>query len=395
MKDTRDYTYFLNNKKFIEWRITGSEELGEYWKEHLHNHPEDEKALNIAIEKCKSVRLNNRKLSNTQINALWNTIEQDIKIESNIYLIKKRKKKKAVLYLSIAASIAILIVSGIFTHNKTMVQMDIAETIVGEKLPDKSIQLLSGNRVITLGSDTYLTIDKNNKILIEGSEQKREEILSTSNKMNKLLVPYGKRTTLTLSDGTKVWINSGTELDFPSTFSADKREIIVKGEIYIDVAENKSCPFFVHTSEFDIKVHGTKFNVLAYDNSSEKSIVLADGKVEVNMENKAPTFLSPREKLTVHSGKTYKSVVNTMEYISWKDNILLLNQATIPDVLEKIERYYNFSFETSEDMALYKKTCTGKLLLTDNIDDVMQALSVLSSTTYKREDNKIYITNKK
>ncbi len=264
MKEKKEYIYFLNNKNFIEWRIARSEELNEYWKEYLQNHPEDEEAINTAIEKCKSIRLNDRKLSDIQIEILWNRIVQDA--ESVTSLTKRKKRKKVTLYLSIAASIAILIVSGIFINNKITEQSNIVETIVGEKLPDEKIQLLSGNKVIALNSDTHLTVDKNNKIVIEGDEDKKEEKLSASGKMNKLLVPpYGKRTTLTLSDGTKVWINSGSELDFPSQFGSDKREIKVKGEIYIEVAENKSSPpFFVRTSEFDVKVHGTKFNVLAY-----------------------------------------------------------------------------------------------------------------------------------
>ncbi len=391
MEEKKDYKSFLNDKTFIEWRITRSEELSKYWDEYLLNHPEYESAINTAIEKCKSIRLNDRKLSDIQIDMLWNTIVQDVDSKSNI---KLSKRKKVALYFSVAASIAIMIVSGILVHKKITAPADIVETIIGEKLPDQNIQLLSGNKIISLNSESHIIVDKNNKILIEGDEQKREENLSDLNKINKLLVPYGKRTTLTLSDGTKVWVNSGTELDFPSKFESDKREIRVRGEIYIEVAENKSSPFFVHTSEFDVKVHGTKFNVLAYDDSSEKSVVLAEGKVEVNMKNATPTFLLPNEKLGLYSGKTYKSVVDPMEYISWKDNVLLLNRAAISDILKKIERYYNFSFETSASASLYKKTCTGKLLLSEDIDDIMRALSVLSSTTYRREGNKIYIMNK-
>ena len=392
MKDKKDFMHFLNDKSFIEWRITLSEELEEYWQEYLLNHPEDEESINIAIEKCKSIRLNDRKLSDIQIETLWGTIVQDV--ESITNAARKRKRKKVALYLSTAASIAILIVSGIFINNRLSIQSDVVETIVGEKLPDEKIQLLAGNKVIDLNSDTHLIVDKNNKLLIEGDEDKTEEKLSGAGKMNKLLVPYGKRTTLTLSDGTKVWINSGSELEFPSKFGSDRREITVKGEIYIEVAENKSSPFFVRTSEFDVKVHGTKFNVLAYGDSSEKSVVLVDGKVEVNTGNTTPVFLSPNEKLAVNSGQVRKSVIDPMEYISWKDNILVLNRTAISDILKKIERYYNFSFETSGDIALYKKTCTGKLLLSEDIDNIMKSLSVLSSTTYRREDNKIYITTK-
>jgi len=392
MEERKDYKYFLNNKSFIEWRILQSKELGEYWREYLQNHPQEEEAINTAIEKCKSIRLNDRKLPDTEIDALWNKIVGDVESITNTQQIRKRKR--VTLYMSVAASIAILIAAGVFVYNKMTSQYLIVETIVGERLPDEDIQLLSGNRVVNINSDTHLIVDENKKVLREEDDQGREGNLASLSKMNKLLVPYGKRTTLTLSDGTRVWINSGTELDFPSHFNSDKREIKVKGEIYIEVAENRAKPFIVHTSGFDVKVHGTKFNVLAYGDNSEESVVLVDGKVEVNTGNTTPIFLSPNEKLAVNSGQMHKSAVDPMEYISWKDNILLLNRAAIFDILKRIERYYNLSFETSENIALYKKTCTGKLLLSEDIDDIMRSLSVLSSTVYKREDNKIYITNK-
>lgn len=390
MEKQKRHIYFLNDESFIEWRITQSEELTQYWTEYLRNHPEDVEAIGIAIEKFKVVRFNDRKLSDIDTNDLWSTITQDIDI-----IINRRKRKRISIYLSLAASIAILIIAGFLTYKQSVDQTFAAETIVGEKLPDANIQLFAGNNVIKIDSEIQLTVDSNNRILIKGAKESKEANLSTMGTLNKIVVPYGKRTTLTLDDGTKVWINSGTELEFPSSFdSRTKREIKVKGEIYIEVAENKSKQFIVHTSQFDVKVHGTKFNIMAYDDMSEESVVLVDGKVEVNTNKTEATFLSPNDKLGFYNGLVHKSSVNAQEYISWKDNILIINRETLTDIIKKIERYYNFSFKTTEDLSLYNKTISGKLVLSENIDDIMKALSVISSTTYTREGDKIYITNK-
>ena len=82
--------------------------------------------------------------------------------------------------------------------------------------------------------------------------------------MSRLVVSYGKRTHITLSDSTEVWLNSGTRLDFPSEFKEKRREIFVDGEIYIDVAHRAHIPFIVHASDMDILVESTAFNITAY-----------------------------------------------------------------------------------------------------------------------------------
>ncbi|MDR0332863.1 MAG: FecR family protein [Dysgonamonadaceae bacterium] len=379
----KDYKRFLNDALFIEWRLTQSEELGTYWQQYIKEHPEDIEAINIAIEKCKAIRLNDRKLTDYQKRKLWNAIQKDI---------ARVKRKTLIPILSVAASIAILIVSGFFIFNKkeTSVENTPTGVIVGEQLPSQSVQLFSGNSVLSFDADTHIIVDENNNILVAGEEQQN----FASGEINRLFVPYGKRSTLTLSDGTKVWINSGTELEFPSKFDHNERRIIVKGEIYIEVAENQSVPFWVQTSEFDVKVHGTKFNVFAYEGTPEKSVVLVAGKVEVEVDNATSKFLFPNDKLAVSASGISTSVVNPTEYISWKDNVLLLNNVSIADILRRLERYYNFSFDISENTELTTRTVTGKLLLSENIDDIMKSLSVLSSITYEREGNNIRITNK-
>ena len=384
----KEYNNFLDNTLFIEWQLTQSDELAEYWQQYVEKHPEEEEAINIAIEKCKSIRLNDKKLSEHQIKKLWNTIERDVN------LAKRRRKTTTISVLSAAASIALLIASVLFIQNRketTFAQNIVDETIVGERLPDNSLQLFSGNNVVKFDTNVHLIVDKNNTIIAESDESVEKKIIPVSEEMNRLFVPYGRRGTLTLSDGTKVWLNSGTELEFPSTFASNERRITVNGEIYIEVAEDRTAPFWVHTARFDVKVLGTKFSLVAFENSPEQSIVLVDGRVEVQIDNTS-MILSSNNRLTISPDRICKSVVNPTNYISWRENILVLNNISIADILRRIERYYNYSFNISENVELSQKTISGRLFLSDNIDDIMASLSVLSSTTVRREGNNIYIT---
>ena len=143
--------------------------------------------------------------------------------------------------------------------------------------------------------------------------------------LNRLVVPYGKRTNLTLADGSEVWLNSGTQLDFPSEFRGKTREIHVDGEIYIDVAPNQQIPFIVHAQDMQIRVLGTSFNISAYRDDIKKTIVLVEGKVKVERGETQLAELLPNEKIDVTENKVLKETVNTSEYISWKKGILEFN----------------------------------------------------------------------
>jgi ferric-dicitrate binding protein FerR (iron transport regulator) len=210
--------------------------------------------------------------------------------------------------------------------------------------------------------------------------------------MNKLVVPYGKRSQLALSDGTSLWINSGSALEFPAVFSdGEPRSINLMGEIYIEVAADESRPFYVNTKDFQVKVYGTKFNVSAYHDADASSVVLVNGSVSVRNPAGNETFLSPNDKLTCLPERWDKQQVDVAEYISWKDGYMLLNRSPIVSVLKRMERYYNLSFNIADSLRLETITCTGKLYLSESLDEVMSAVSFLSSTTYSRKDGTIRI----
>ncbi len=212
--------------------------------------------------------------------------------------------------------------------------------------------------------------------------------------MNRLVVPYGKRSNIVLSDGSKIWINSGTQLDFPTDFVGNKREIKVNGEIYIEVVNDNKKPFIVNAGKMAIQVYGTSFNVTAYDDEEISSVVLVEGSVGVTTPGYESTVLSPNEKLDLSSGGISKEVVDVSEYISWTRDVLEFDETPISEVLSKIGRYYNVQFENSPDIRLNEQTCSGKLFLSNNLDSVMISISVLSSTEYERNNNIIHIRKK-
>lgn len=199
---------------------------------------------------------------------------------------------------------------------------------------------------------------------------------------------------MTLADGSKVWLNSGSILKFPVQFKDNNREIsLVSGEMYIEVAPNKKKPFRVLSSDFNIKVYGTKFNVSNYEGSAH-SVVLVEGSVSLQSSKSKETFLSPSEQAVYSGNGTFSTqTVNVNQFTSWKNGYLEFNKTPMTEALRQIGRYYNLSFDFEEDSNLQKRTCTGKIYLSENLDNVMTTVGLLSSTKYSKINNKIFITN--
>ena len=309
--------------------------------------------------------------------------EQDKKLP------KKGKRKywlPAACFVLLIASSLLIVQHRLFTHSTD------TGAFIGQIMPSDDIQLISGKKVLTLNPDAKIALNEEGKVSLI-NDTKKSEIVLPKNEMNRLFVPYGKRSTLELSDGTKVWMNSGTELEFPTEFKGNTRDITLKGEIYIEVAKVKNRPFYVHTDEFTVQVFGTKFNVSAYPDNLERTVVLVEGEVEVNTTGQGKEKLAPDEMLTIDRDGLKKQKADVTKYICWKDGVLILNKTPISSVLQKIGRYYNVSFEDYSDESLSSKTCTGKLYLSEDLEEVLMSVAILSKTTYDKDNGIIYIRN--
>ncbi|WP_298647332.1 FecR domain-containing protein [uncultured Proteiniphilum sp.] len=380
---------FLLAEDFIRWRLFRTKESDEYWNNFLIENPHLEKAFHEAIIQFNAVKINRDQLPDEDKKDVYRTVLL------NIHRYKRRRLLRRIG--SVAAVLVIGILSVLFFNRREDVRSDGSpknEIIVGEALPVEEIYLIAGGERINIAHKSHIGLTGDGKALVTDSTDSRKELSLAAAELNKLIVPYGKRTSLTLPDGTEVWLNSGTQLDFPSKFMGSKREISVNGEIFINVAHNSKVPFVVRAHDMDIYVQGTSFNVSAYHDDSRKTVVLVKGKVKIETTDKHTTELLPNEKLEVTDNDITKESVNVSEYISWTKGILEFDETPVSEILKKIGRYYNVQFESIPEIKLNDKTCSGKLFLSNNLDSVMTSVSVLSSTVYQRENNIIHITKK-
>lgn len=381
---------FLQNEDFINWRLFQTKELEDYWNEFRVKNPHLEKALQKAIRQFDAVEINRYRLDEKERKEMYAAVLHNIA--------RYRRRRLTERITAVAAVLLIGILSLLFItqmkEDQGITPSAGNEIIVGETLPEEEIILISAGKKVNLAGNAHIGLTKDGKALVTDSSSSQKELLLARTELNRLMVPYGKRSNLTLSDGTEVWLNSGTELDFPSEFSGKTREISVNGEIFIEVAHNASVPFIVHVKDIDIRVQGTSFNISAYRNENRKTVVLVEGKVKIERGSAQIAELLPNEKIDISENNIRKEKVDISEYISWKEGILEFRNTPMSEILKKIGRYYNVQFEETPDIPLNKQTCSGKLFLSNNLDSVMTSISVLSSTVYKRENNTIQITKK-
>ncbi|WP_238325484.1 FecR family protein [Lunatimonas lonarensis] len=156
----------------------------------------------------------------------------------------------------------------------------------------------------------------------------------------KKMTAAGEKLQLTLSDGTKIWINSSSEVVFPEKFEADRRTISLRGEAYLEVAHDSLRPFSVFTDGLVTTVLGTSFNVNAKEAGKTK-IALVSGKVSV-ASSREEVVMSPGEMLDFEGTTASMQVVGfkPSEVLAWKDGVLLFQRASLEEVKNALEEWY-------------------------------------------------------
>ncbi len=209
------------------------------------------------------------------------------------------------------------------------------------------------------------------------------------------IAPYGQKSQLVLADGTKVFLNSGTVLRYDNRFGKQNRKIEMTGEAYFEVAKNKRIPFIINTADIEIKVLGTKFNVMAYPDEPQIETTVTEGTVNVKeLKNGSSVVITANQKAS-YIKKNHlltQQNVNSFIYSSWKENILYFDNENFENVIKKLERWYNVNIElTGKDSVDDRFTLTIK---NESLREVLDLIGLTTPLNYKIKDNQVTITYK-
>ncbi|TDO83699.1 FecR family protein [Flavobacterium chryseum] len=380
-------------QKFVLNQCTPEEtnEVIAYYKKNklTEDFPSVEDVQNLLAEMPK---MNQKTADDIFLNILSASKENETTIE---IAPKKSNFKK---YISIAASVVILLGIGLFykqnSINKAAEQkFDFKSTDIVLQLEDGKVQVISeDNSVQVLDSKgNVIGNQEGNKLVYENNGDLEKVSYNT------IKIPYGKKFQLQLSDGTLVHLNAGTTLKYPVKFIAgENRQIFLDGEAFFDVAKDKKHPFIVNADNLNVRVLGTHFNVSNYPEDAATDVVLVEGSVgmyNTNEEFNADknTILKPgykgsfnKENATIRT----KPVITDI-YTSWINGGLTFRNMTFKNIITKLERRYNVTIiNKNEKLANEKFNASFK---EESIENVMSYFNDIHGINYTIKNNQILI----
>ncbi len=388
----------LDNDLFMKWIVDPTPELDVFWQNEMNKDHELKDNIYTLKDIIKNIKIEEPTLSTDEKKLIWETIEQNIgrgKVKKKFFL------RRWVQAASVAA--IVLLLSGGYLYvsmNKTEIELDYA-SMIDDHQPAQSGDIsliLSDNKVVNIKNDSSQVVyDDKGRVNVDS-----EEIEGTENgkpSLNQLIVPYGKTTFLTLSDGTKIWVNSGTKLVYPTVFDDNKREIYLVGEVYLDVTKDENRPFVIKTNHIDVNVLGTKLNVSAYNDTDAQSVVLVSGAVNIkSKELKGNYKIYPSQMFSYDTSSSKADIqkVDVDNYVSWIHGYLMLESESLDLVLQKLERYFNVPF-IYDTKGLSNIRVSGKLDLKGTPEDALEYIGITAPISYKINGGKIKIetTSKK
>lgn len=328
-----------------------------------------------------------------EMNDLW------IKICEEVDWSSRQKHKKYFLFYAgwgVAASVllAIFWFKGIsFNQEKKMDISDASSTLFAHSIEEtEDVQLImSTDQIIPLKSNATIEYSGNGQVAINSKgKSKPIEDVNAMEEYNQVIVPKGKHTRLLLSDGSCLHINSGTKVIYPRIFNGKRREIFVNGEIYIDVKHDEKAPFYVKTSDFEVCVLGTAFNVHAYSSDEYAEVVLLRGRVQIKDQQEHDLQLLPNQLALIQDKKLAgKKDVEASDYISWIQGLLILKGEPLDRVLSKLERYYGVSIQYDSDVA--KLDMHGNLDMNYDLAEVLHRIAITAPIQIKKLESGYYI----
>ena len=325
-------------------------------------------------------------------------------VEKALVRLKKRQRGKKRLFLPwVAASVVVVVgISAFLLLNREtgMVNLSMEEKIE----PGKAIVTLEMASGLKYRLDTLSSIVRNNRMNVafdndagvtKIKEQDSTDYLLKEVGRNTINVPYGGTYTVELCDGTKVYLNSGTKLEFPSRFDGDMRSVSLKGEAYFEVARNESKPFIVEVDEMKVKVLGTAFNVKSYVDEPGIYTTLVQGSVAIFRDGQPEKIIKPGEQAYYNKGVGMLRVspVDVNEFTAWKDGLFYFKDITLEEILRIVARWYDleiFYMNQSAKSVVY----SGKMPMYSSVEDVLRKFEISGDVRFELQGRALTVFDK-
>ncbi|WP_222860555.1 MULTISPECIES: FecR domain-containing protein [Butyricimonas] len=262
------------------------------------------------------------------------------------------RRRLRIGFIRYAAVIAVILVSGLTVWNWQHRSTEPSGLAVVSASPaNVPILKLADGKEIPISPRNMEIIRSTRKVDIQLADSGRLEYVAKSDSIagqveyNTLVVPRGCEFNLVLADGSRVWLNAGSSLKYPETFSGGERKVYLNGEAYFEVEHDARVPFIVNTESMDLQVLGTSFNIKAYDDESMVITTLVTGKIrqEFPEVGKDITLTPSRQSIFDRvSGKLETKQADVRETLAWREGKIVANDERLEDIFRQLSRWYDF-----------------------------------------------------
>ena len=320
--------------------------------------------------------------------------------------VKNRKQVKRRGILSWIAAASVVVIGGVSAWILLSQEPDVHNLPVAEKFePGKAVVTLEMASGLKYRLDTLSSVVRNNRVNVAFDNndgvlkiKEQDSLADGATKeigYNTVNVPYGGTYTVELCDGTKVYLNSGTTLEFPSRFDGKVRSVILKGEAYFDVARNVSKPFVVEVDEMKVKVLGTSFNVKSYVDEPGVYTTLVEGSVAILRDGQPEKKIKPGEQAYYNKGVGTLSIaeVDVNEFTSWKDGLFYFKDIALEEILRIVSRWYDlevFYMNQGAKSVIY----SGKLPMYSSVEDVLRKFEISGDVRFELKGRTLTVFDK-
>ena len=334
----------------------------------------------------------------------WGVYAREVKSDFNLLRKKLRKRSSLQVWYGVAAAVVILLsVGGILLWNSGEIEekpVQVAKKVTIQPGKSQAILVLSSGEEVAMGNvsrqleekdGTSVVVSETGRISYQSAEGKGGTTKDTARVMNRLVIPRGGEFNLTLSDGTRVWLNAETELRYPVQFNGKERVVYLKGEAYFEVSKNKEKPFLVQVDDMSVKVYGTAFNVNTYN---KIETVLVTGSVSMNQGGKE-VLLKPNQKGVFDqvSGKITVEDVDVLAYVSWKNGDFIFRNESLNSIMDKLSRWYGLEV-LYQDARLQNVRLSGNLKRYKDVRELFVSFEKISDARFKVQGNKVIVSSK-
>ncbi len=323
-----------------------------------------------------------------------------------VHSAKKYRRKQRLLKASYVTGFAVLIALGAYSwlhlEDDKMLESKIVDHATSQEVDfntDSDVRLILGNKkevTITQVQPKIKYSQNGSTVSISNFSELKQVASSNEPVFNTIIVPYGKRSEISLSDGTRVWLNSGTKFTYPVAFNGPNREVHLEGEAIFDVVHlDDDLPFNVLTENYTVKVLGTIFNVSSYPEDDFSNTALASGSVELSYSGTGNTKtikITPGTLATFDKGRKQMNTLETDigRYMSWREGRFTFRNNDLNYILTKIARHYGVKVNSDKDF-LKDETFSGTVDIKGDLKTVLDVISTTSGLEIETTDNQIII----